>query len=329
MPKSIPTIHDVAKAAGVSIATVSYVLNGTGRVSDVTAQKVQAAISKIGYQPNRQAAALKTKRTHTIGAIVRTIQTEDISKTWTNISSEVLYRASAEFLKRGYSLVLIPNTNLNAVRTLGVDGLVVSDSLLDDPAFELAGKLGIPVGTNERPDDKQVTLNMDNGYWPMTIAALNHLKEKGAKKIGLLTEPAELHSDFRVERAYLEWCEKNKIKPIVEHGNYSKTNTAECVKKLLAKNVDAIYSYYEQGPEILQILKDLGYKVPNEILLIAATASDDQENKLLGISSVVYHPTEQVEQFMQNLIDLIEGKQEGPISMSTPWELNLYKSTKD
>ena len=329
LSKAVPTIHDVAKAAGVSIATVSYVLNGTGRVSADTAAKVQKVIAKIGYQPNRQAASLTTKRTYTIGTIVRTIQTEDISKTWTNISSEILYQLSAEAIKHGYSMVLIPNTNLNAVKTIGVDALIVSDSLDKDPAFDLAQKLGIPVGTNERPDDKRVTLSVDNGYWQMTVAALDHLKSKGAKRIGLLTEPPELYPDLRVEKAYLTWCDKNKIKPIIQHGNYSKTNTAECIKNLLAKKVDAIYSYYEQGPEILGLLNDLGFKVPRDLMLVAATASDDLENKELGITSVIYRPATQVDEFMDALIDLIEGKIKGPVRLSTRWDLNCYKSTKD
>src|SRR4051794_30490918 len=65
-----PTIYDVAEKAGVSIATVSKVVNNTGRISEKTIKKVQAIMKELEYQPSSVAAALTGKRTFTIGVLV-------------------------------------------------------------------------------------------------------------------------------------------------------------------------------------------------------------------------------------------------------------------
>ncbi|MGR3493020.1 MAG: LacI family DNA-binding transcriptional regulator, partial [Shimia sp.] len=73
MPNDIPTLEDVAQAAGVSTATVSRCLNGTGKVSPKTREKVEGAIRALGYAPNFGAQALAAKRTNTFGAVVPTM----------------------------------------------------------------------------------------------------------------------------------------------------------------------------------------------------------------------------------------------------------------
>ncbi|MDA8194867.1 MAG: LacI family DNA-binding transcriptional regulator [Thermaerobacter sp.] len=66
----MPTIKDVAKMAGVSPATVSAVLRGNKRVSDISREKVDAAIAATGYRPNVVARSLRTRQTRTLGLIV-------------------------------------------------------------------------------------------------------------------------------------------------------------------------------------------------------------------------------------------------------------------
>lgn len=63
------TIYDVAEAAGVSISTVSRVINNTGRISRSTRQRVHAVMKELDYQPNVHASALTGKRTNIIGLL--------------------------------------------------------------------------------------------------------------------------------------------------------------------------------------------------------------------------------------------------------------------
>jgi len=64
------TIRDVARHAGVSVTTASYVLNDTGNISDATRHRVLASAEKLNYHPNAFAKHLKKRKTHTIGVFI-------------------------------------------------------------------------------------------------------------------------------------------------------------------------------------------------------------------------------------------------------------------
>ena len=73
MPRKKPTMKDVAKLAGVTQPTVSYVINGTATISEEVRERVYKAIEELHYKPNYNAVALKTQRTRTIGIIIADI----------------------------------------------------------------------------------------------------------------------------------------------------------------------------------------------------------------------------------------------------------------
>src|SRR5437588_2455399 len=70
MKRSRPTIYDVARLAGVSTATVSRALNGTGQIAPATRAAIDAAVSQLGYEPNTVARSLVTKSTQTIAFLL-------------------------------------------------------------------------------------------------------------------------------------------------------------------------------------------------------------------------------------------------------------------
>ncbi|HBY58482.1 MAG TPA: LacI family transcriptional regulator, partial [Solibacterales bacterium] len=67
------TIKDVARKAKVSIATVSHVLSGSGRIGEKTRERVKRAAAALDYRPNLIARSLKSRRTHTIGMVISDI----------------------------------------------------------------------------------------------------------------------------------------------------------------------------------------------------------------------------------------------------------------
>jgi DNA-binding LacI/PurR family transcriptional regulator len=328
LKRSQVKIQDVAKAAGVSIATVSYVMNGTGRVSEETAEKVRAVIKQLDYQPNQGAINLKNQRSKTLGWVLILNQIPQAGDFWAPIISEIMYKAAVFAHSRGYSMTLIPHDQPEMIKQLNLDGIVLSNNYSDEPSFKYANSLGIPVLTNEWYDQPEAAVNMNFGHRESTIAALELLKKRGGKRIGLFTEQADFSSDYQSEKVYLTWCKENNYAPIVVRGAYDRSDIFESVNKLVDQNVDAIYSFYEHGPEILEALTRLGKRVPEEVLLVANTLDDDQQNRELGISSTIYHPTDLIPEATSALIDIIESKRVAPITIKVPWEINEYTSTK-
>src|SRR5687767_5536610 len=112
------SIRDVAQAAGVSITTVSHALHGTRHVAAGTRVRIQSAASKLGYQPNRLARGLRTRRTNTVGMLISHLRNPLVAS-YVEGAEGVLGAA-------GYGLVLA-STHLEA--ELEIRGLVLSQQM--------------------------------------------------------------------------------------------------------------------------------------------------------------------------------------------------------
>ncbi len=142
------TMVDVARSAGVSVATVSHVLNDTRPVRPATRQAVLDAIDELGYTPNTLARSLVTSRTRSIGLAVSAISNPYFT--------EILQGVEAGALERGYSLLIAdphddPVHERKVVQLLHerrVDGMIVAPSA--DPE-ELVGYLGAARRTDGVP----------------------------------------------------------------------------------------------------------------------------------------------------------------------------------
>lgn len=132
----MPTMADVARSAGVSVATVSHVLNGTRPVLPHTRQAVLDAVDQLGYTPNTLARSLVTSRTRSIGLAVSAISNPYFT--------EILQGVEAGALEHGYSLLIAdphddPEHERKVVQLLHerrVDGMIVAPSA--DPRELLA-----------------------------------------------------------------------------------------------------------------------------------------------------------------------------------------------
>ena len=184
-----PTIYDIARRAGVSIATVSHVLNNTGRMGETTRQNVLRAIRELGYERNTLASALAGKNSYSIAFIV-----PDVNNSY---YSEILRGVEDEAFKLGYS-VLICNTDgdmvkeqvyLKTLRSKRMDGIIIATG--STPSGVIRKELieeGVRVAilSREIPDVSVGTVMVDN-FLGGSLAA-NHLLSLGHRSIGIITE---------------------------------------------------------------------------------------------------------------------------------------------
>lgn len=186
------TIRDVAREAGVSIATVSRVFNNSGLVHEDTRRRIDEVAKRLRYIPNGAARTLSTRRTQTIGVVLPDLYGE--------FFSEVIRGIDQEVQRAGWHLLVSSSHNdraeieaaLRAMRGR-VDGLIVMSPDLD--AHELAQNLPemLPVVLLNCAGDGGVynSLNMDNrgGAYAVT----EHLLRHGHRRIGLITGPMRNH----------------------------------------------------------------------------------------------------------------------------------------
>jgi len=199
------TIKEVAQRANVSIATVSYVLNGTGSVSSAKRQAVLEAISALNYRPSYRGRALQAKRSMTIGLVLPASQRVADPSFGALLAGLTEGAASAE-----YHVLLVadstkqPEADLYApLYSSGrVDGLVIVDLRADDTRTTAAHNAGVPFVCAGRPPDNSPFIGLD-GIAGM-LEAMAHLIVRGHERIGLLQPPLEQMMAAEQEAGYRE-----------------------------------------------------------------------------------------------------------------------------
>ncbi|MFM9370844.1 LacI family DNA-binding transcriptional regulator [Streptomyces sp. Da 82-17] len=179
------TMVDVARRAGVSVATVSHVVNETRPVRPATRAAVRDAIDELGYTHNTLARSLVTSRTHSIGLAV--------SATSNPYFTDILRGVEASALEHGYSLLIAdphddPAHELRAVQLLHerrVDGLVVAPSARPDALLDHVRRASIPTVFLDRlVGDAHDQVCAENEE---PVARLvTHLAEAGHRRIALV-----------------------------------------------------------------------------------------------------------------------------------------------
>ncbi|HEY8286869.1 MAG TPA: LacI family DNA-binding transcriptional regulator [Chloroflexota bacterium] len=182
-------IHDVARQAGVSIATVSRVLNATATVNPEAAERVRAAAHALEYRPNHAAKALRANSTKIIGLLITDIQ---------NPFFTALIRGVEDVTQReGYSLILCNSDEnprkerqyIEVLRAEQVAGAILVPTREDRRAAQLFRDHQIPVVAVDRRLDDQHTdaVLVDNARGARE--AVEHLIGNGFRRIGVITGP--------------------------------------------------------------------------------------------------------------------------------------------
>lgn len=189
------TIKQVAQRAGVSIATVSYVLNGTGTVTEATRQRVLKAVEELNYEPSHAARSLRS-RSYTFGLALPALPGRLADPTL----AEVLAGLAEAAGECGYTLLLAtPSVDksaadmcLSLARSGQVDGLVLLDVETDDERVRVLCAAGVPhVCAGQPPDGCDspfVAVDAQRG----AQVAVQHLLQLGHRQIGLIQLPSGL-----------------------------------------------------------------------------------------------------------------------------------------
>ena len=184
------TIQDVAALAGVSISSVSNVLNGrTEKLGRETYRRIEAAIRELGYRPNLVARQLKTGNAHLLGLLVPStanpmfgelaVHIEAVAKEQQNL--RVLLVNSHRDRKRESSI-------FEELLALGVHGVILASSSTDESHLEAAVARGMAVVSYDRGGDRTSRIDhVSPDYLLATRQAVQHLAGQGHKRLTLLT----------------------------------------------------------------------------------------------------------------------------------------------
>jgi LacI family transcriptional regulator len=209
----VATIVDVARRAGVSLSTVSHVMNGTRNVSDETRARVEKAIAETGYVRDASARAMRRSRTDSVGLIV--------SDTGQPVFAEMVRGVEEVASQHGLTLLLAnsaedPAREAEALRVLAerrVDGLIIAVSAESDPApLARWRESGIPLVLLDRLGDPSLDqVGVDN-VEPMATL-VSHLLDHGHRRIALLAGDLAVATLAERRLGYLTALERHGVVP--------------------------------------------------------------------------------------------------------------------
>lgn len=259
------TIGDVARLAEVSTATVSNVLNGTGRVSATVASRVRSAAEELRYEPSQAATSLRTGRSKTVGLVLPDITNPFFPK----LAQDVERGADG----RGYAVLLAdsrgdPARERRAVRNLSARG---ADAILLVPAEH----------DRPLPHSRVPVVVLDRAVGPGCLVSDNaggghqvarHLLELGHRDFAILAGPRDLTSaSERVKGMLAALAEAGVEVPAerVLHGEFSVPEGAAATAKLLAAGRPAFTALLATNDTLalgaLGELQRAGVRVPEDV----------------------------------------------------------------
>ncbi|WP_210507645.1 LacI family DNA-binding transcriptional regulator [Naasia sp. SYSU D00057] len=291
-----PTMHDVARMAGVSVKTVSNVINDHPHVRPQVRDRVSSAIRELDYRPNLSARGLRSGKTGVIGLAVPALRENYFAEL-----ADAVIRAAE---KRSIS-VLIEQTNGDRDKELEVIGgsrLRLTDGLLFSPvALGQAdvGALEVPfplVLLGERifggPTDHVTMHNVSSAR-----AAVEHLLGLGRTRIALVgveRDSLDGASSATLRReGYRQALEGAGIPEAPEliplTGHWGRETGAEAVRHLLSEGVafDAIFALNDTlGLGALRALGEAGVRVPEDVVVIGFDDLDESRYSVPSLSSI-------------------------------------------
>lgn len=327
-------IRDVAAAAGVSITTVSDVLNGKGRLSDATRGHVREVASRLGYRPSAAARTLRTGKSGLIGLTVTAYGDEPFTRTEFPYFAEMARAAASAALARGYALVILPATSQHDVwSNVTLDGTIVVDPCDHDPIVTDLVRQGLHVVSNRRPAGSlPVTAWVDNDHETAVVDILDHLTDAGARRIGLLTGTATDTYTRLSTTGYLDWCRRIGQEPVYEvYPAHDSCAGAIAADRLLARpdRPDAVYGLFDtNGTDLLAAARRHGLRVPDDLRLACCSESSVYATTEPPVTTLSLKPRRIGTAAVQLLIDAIEGiASHQPAERVIPTELTVRTSS--
>jgi len=286
-PRRKSTRKDVAERAGVSVAVVTYTLNG-GPVASATAEKVLKAVAELGYQPNRTAQALKSGSAHTLALIVP----DDTNPFFTELAHAVELTAR----KRGYALYIAPSPTdrpvtaerLTDFASRQVDGVLIVPGDVPLDVSDLRN-VGIPwsliAASSSIPGITSFGVDLYGG----AVAATEHLiADHGYRRLGFIgdtsggTEPRHL--------GWLTSCRAHGLDPgPALHAPFTREGGHAAGLELTrsASLPEALFVASDMiGVGVLRALHQHGVNVPEDIAMVSFDGCWESEYSWPALTSI-------------------------------------------
>ncbi|MGB3730443.1 LacI family DNA-binding transcriptional regulator [Microbacterium sp.] len=310
------TIHEMARRLGVSVASVSYALNGRPGVGEATRERVLALARELDWQPSSSARALSRSRTDSVGMVLRR-EPELLGQEPYYMS--LLSGVEAVLSEAGQSLLLrmvgtAPGRDLDVYRQWSaqrrVDGVIVLDRLIDDPRPELLRSLGMPF--------VQHGLRIEPGTGRQVVEDLvvdarqivDHLAALGHTEIVDVSGPLTLAHEVERRDAIAARAVERGIRVTVAEGDYTREGAARLVAERIGSWASATAVISSNDVMALGVLRSLRAAGRADMALISWDDSLLCEVSAPSITALSRRTDEQGRRSARTLLRVIGGHED-------------------
>ena len=267
------TIRDVADQAGVSVTTVSRVLNGKDDISEATIQKVLAVVQELGYASSLAARGMRSHRTNLIGLILH-----DVASLY---SQEIMRGVNQAIAKIDKDLIIYTSGGMDRENVAQherhyvalLNGSVTDGAIMVTPTatqFTTHAPLVIIDPNNETPDYPAIIAANQEG----ALAAMSYLTDLGHRRIGHIAGEMKLISANQRLQGYKDGLAAAGIslhEDLIEIGDYTTETAVICARKLLSlpDRPTAIFAANDVSAiGVYQAARELGLQIPGDLSVI-------------------------------------------------------------
>jgi LacI family transcriptional regulator len=267
------TIRDVANKAGVSVTTVSRVLNGKDDISELTIQKVQAVVEELGYASSLAARGMRSRRTNLLGLILH-----DVASLY---SQEIMRGVNQAIAKIDKDLIIYTSGGLDRENVAQheryyvtlLNGSITDGAIMVTPTatqFTTHAPLVIIDPNNESPDYPAIIATNQEG----ALAAMSYLTDLGHRRIGHIAGEMKLISANQRLQGYKDGLAAAGIplnQDLIEIGDYTTETAVICARKLLSlpNRPTAIFAANDVSAiGVYQAAREFGLQIPADLSVI-------------------------------------------------------------
>ncbi len=332
------TIADVAKAAGVSISTVSRILNGKQDVAEATRERVQRVIEELGYSPHAQAQRLRAGKTRNIALLFPLKYPSSTPFNPLDMDFIVGAAAAAGQQEFFFSLLTTPVTKsslLNLYRGAQVDGLVLMQIHAHDWRVDLLREKGYPFVMIGHTDDNTSLSFIDLDFEASVMTAFEHLVGLGHHNIGFLGQGQDLHEAgygpaIRSWNGYQRALAAYRLPSIYREAHFAGQDVVQATLSMLNEHPDLsaiVTTHAYAALNIIQALNTRSLHIPDEISVVTVTAERIADLSTPPLTNVDFPAYEMGYRAVDMLTRTLEGNMGEPEQILIPPRLIIRNST--
>jgi DNA-binding LacI/PurR family transcriptional regulator len=289
----VATIGDVARAAGVSTSTVSYVLSGKRPISAPTRHRVERSIRELGFRPHAGARALASSQTNVLALVAPLHVGVNVNVIMQFVTGVVTSARTFD-----YDVLLLTQDDATGLERVAdgsmVDALIMMDIEAADPRVPVLAGLRQPAVLIGLPDNTEGLSCVDLDFEAAGRLAVRHLAQLGHRQIALIGSPRavlERHTSYadRMLRGFAAETAALGIEGVYEPCESSPTGAVTAVDGVLARmpGVTGLVVHNEVAlPAVVATLRERAVAVPDDISLVAVCPLDVAVGQPLPLTSV-------------------------------------------